>query len=355
MLLASEDDSSWLWGVMSFGIRWSGLGMCLLAIPAMVIVGSILAGGPPSMAPTVKMCMLFYLHFFTQLFIVLRLCLQPLAPFIWKTDTPPNLLPSPSKIVTPKMKPDMLSKVLKERRSFSFDGCSWLMSFHLGVATALVDAMGWKGVSQLHFCGSSCGSLIAVALACRVDLGQMREFVFEMLDVALVRFLGPIGTMTAFVKGGLVSMLPENAHDLASGRLWVSLSALCPQPKNVRASAWASRQELIACCLASCYIPIYYEEPVEFQGHVGVDGGLTDNQPVTDANTVTVSPWAHGEALIRPSQTYPASFSIVPGSREDMEAIYWDGYGACVAWMAGEGWLSSSDSFALLDEDEAPH
>eukprot|EP00961_Rhodomonas_salina_P054745 735478-Rhodomonas_salina.1 len=51
-----------------------------------------------------------------------------------------------------------------------------------------------------------------------------------------------------------------------------------------------------------CAARIYYEEPVEFQGHVGVDGGLTDNQPVTDANTVTVSPWAHGEALIRPSQ-----------------------------------------------------
>eukprot|EP00286_Rhodomonas_abbreviata_P008388 CAMPEP_0181324436 /NCGR_PEP_ID=MMETSP1101-20121128/20358_1 /TAXON_ID=46948 /ORGANISM="Rhodomonas abbreviata, Strain Caron Lab Isolate" /LENGTH=181 /DNA_ID=CAMNT_0023432611 /DNA_START=675 /DNA_END=1220 /DNA_ORIENTATION=- len=178
---------------------------------------------------------------------------------------------------------------------------------------------------------------------------QMRTFVFDMLEVALVRFMGPVGTMTAFVKGGLVTMVPPNAHELASGRLTVAYTSLQPTPKGVRETTWRSKEDLVNCCLASCYIPVYYEEPIEYAGCVCVDAGLTDNQPVTSLDTVTVSPFSTDDAVIKPTQAYPTSFSLVPGSRADMEAIYWDGYTAAVAFMASEGWLSDSDSFDLVD------
>jgi len=344
----TDEESGWLSGVLFWALRWFGIGSLIFCIPATVIAGIAAAGSPNSMATTLRLCILFYLHAFTQFFIVLRIVVKPLVAL---SQTPPaNQLPNPSKVVAPRMNAATLAKVLKERRSFSFDGCSWLMTFHLGVATALVDAMGWSGVSQLHFCGSSCGSLIATALACHVDLKAMRTFVFDMLDIALTRALGPVGIMTAFVKGGLTTMLPDNAHDLAASRLTISLSALHPAPRNVRASSWSSREDLIACCLASCYIPVYYEVPVEFQGSVCLDGGLTDNQPVADAKTVTVSPWARGDAVIKATQDYPSSFSLFPGSKADMEAVYWDGYKAAVAYMAGEGWLSDSDAFDVVDE-----
>jgi len=41
--------------------------------------------------------------------------------------------------VTHTPNPSKLATLKNQKRSLSFDGCSWLMVFHLGVASALVD------------------------------------------------------------------------------------------------------------------------------------------------------------------------------------------------------------------------
>lgn len=112
------------------------------------------------------------------------------------------------------------------------------MVFHLGVASALVDRsecvrmcmyvrvytyihtyihisfckllltdkiislcrLGHDGVDLIHFCGASCGSLISAALVSHVNMKAFRAFVFDMLEVALTRFMGPVGCMTTFVE-----------------------------------------------------------------------------------------------------------------------------------------------------------
>jgi patatin-like phospholipase domain-containing protein 4 len=108
----------------------------------------------------------------------------------------------------------------------SFDGCSWLMVYHLGVATALVDRLGFDALDHVRFCGASCGSLVAAALVARVDMGAFRCFVYDMLDIALGRFMGPVGCMTSFVEGGLRLLMPQGSYKRANGRLLVSISKM---------------------------------------------------------------------------------------------------------------------------------
>ena len=57
-------------------------------------------------------------------------------------------------------------------------------------------------------------------------MGAFRAFVFDMLDVALGRFMGPVGCMTSFVEGGLRRLMPAGSYKKACGRLLVSVSAM---------------------------------------------------------------------------------------------------------------------------------
>uniref|UniRef100_A0A914R5C1 PNPLA domain-containing protein n=1 Tax=Parascaris equorum TaxID=6256 RepID=A0A914R5C1_PAREQ len=80
------------------------------------------------------------------------------------------------------------------------------------------------------------------------------------------------------VRADLEMELPENAHILCSGRLRISLTRL------------SDMENAIIC---SCFIPVYggLRYP-EFRGEIYIDGGATDNQPVTDEYTITVSPFS---------------------------------------------------------------
>jgi len=74
--------------------------------------------------------------------------------------------------------------------ALSFCGCSWLMLYHCGVATYLHSAK-LINASQ-KFCGASSGSLVAAALACDVDLVEMKRFAMSLVVDSNARILGPV-------------------------------------------------------------------------------------------------------------------------------------------------------------------
>ena len=78
-----------------------------------------------------------------------------------------------------------------------------------------------------------------------------------MLDVALkarARALGPLHpsfNIVHHLKEGLQRFLPDNAHEICSGRLHVSLTRVSDR-KNVLVSQFDSREDLIQVCVCVC-------------------------------------------------------------------------------------------------------
>ncbi len=139
--------------------------------------------------------------------------------------------------------------------------------------------------------------------------------------------------MTRIVRDGIMSVMPHDAYRRASGRLFVSISEPVAATqwffgsplRNRLVSVFHSNEDMMDALLASCYIPVYYETPAVFRGAVVLDGGLTDNLPLSPVHpdrTVTVSPNVLHNAHVRPrDRQYPEWFSLFPTHVEDLNAI----------------------------------
>ncbi|KAJ7329469.1 hypothetical protein JRQ81_015643 [Phrynocephalus forsythii] len=102
------------------------------------------------------------------------------------------------------------------------------------------------------------------------------------------------------MRDGLYKNLPENTHQLISGKLLISLTRVS-DGKNVLVSNFKSKEEVVQALLCSSFVPIYCGLiPPSFRGVRYVDGGISDNLPQYDSkNTITISPFS-GECDICP-------------------------------------------------------
>lgn len=108
---------------------------------------------------------------------------------------------------------------------------------------------------------------------------------------------------------GLDKFLPDNAHELVNGKLHISLTRFWGR-KNVIVSQFDSREELLQALLCACWIPVFsgFMAP-KFRGVRYMDGGFSNNLPVLDENTVTVSPFC-GESDICPRDESAQLFHV---------------------------------------------
>ena len=170
------------------------------------------------------------------------------------------------------------------------------------------------------------------------------------------RLLGPMGEMSLIVRSGLEALFPLDAHVVLNkflaqgGTLAVSVSvwdeesfkfcSIIDQRRHFR-----SREELISLLLCSCYIPLYYEDVPYYtpasdsckdcSPRACLDGGVTNNMPCISPRTITVSP-VIGEGVLSPQRlVFPASLSIMPGSRNDCEAMFHQGQLDAIAFFMG--------------------
>ncbi|KAG8192376.1 hypothetical protein JTE90_029103 [Oedothorax gibbosus] len=184
--------------------------------------------------------------------------------------------------------------------NLSFAGCGFLGIYHVGVASCFRQYAPHVLVSKIA--GASVGSVAAAALICDVSLGQTTSDILAVAVKARSQTLGPLSPrfdLNTLLKERLENALPVDAHNRCSGRLFISVTRWTDK-KNVLLSQFNTREELIQAILCSCFIPVYSGLTVPtFQGERYVDGGMSNNLPVLDANTVTVSPFA-GEHDICP-------------------------------------------------------
>ncbi|XP_064635021.1 patatin-like phospholipase domain-containing protein 2 [Lineus longissimus] len=184
--------------------------------------------------------------------------------------------------------------------NLSFAGCGFLGIYHVGVASCIREYA--PHLSKGKISGASAGALAAACLLTDVCLGECTTFVLHIATKARSRALGPFHpsfNIAQILQDGIESILPPDAHKMCSGRLHISLTRVSDR-KNLVVSEYESRQDLIQALMCSAFIPFYSGLiPPTYRGARYVDGGLSDNIPILNDNTITVSPWA-GESDICP-------------------------------------------------------
>ncbi|XP_045105529.1 patatin-like phospholipase domain-containing protein 2 isoform X5 [Portunus trituberculatus] len=187
--------------------------------------------------------------------------------------------------------------------NFSFAGCGFLGIYHVGVAACLKKYAPNLLVNKIS--GASAGALAAVCLLCDSPLGTITSSVLKTATEARKHTLGPFSptfNVEKLLREGLLSVLPDDAHRIVSGKLFISVTRVS-DGKNILLSQFNTREELIQGLLCSAFIPGFsgWACP-RVRGVRYVDGGFTNNLPEVDHGTVTVSPFC-GESDICPKDT----------------------------------------------------
>ncbi|XP_043084339.1 patatin-like phospholipase domain-containing protein 2 isoform X2 [Puntigrus tetrazona] len=187
--------------------------------------------------------------------------------------------------------------------NISFAGCGFLMAYYCGVYSCLFERAPFllKGVKKI--CGASSGALMAAILACQMSPAKCCEHLLEMSREARKGTLGavrPSFDLLRTVRRFLNRDLPDDAHLLARGRLFVSLTRVS-DGTNVLVSEFDSKEDLVQALICSCFYPLYCGVfPPSYRGTRYVDGALSDNMPFSSLrNTITISPFS-GESDISP-------------------------------------------------------
>ncbi|XP_043565139.1 patatin-like phospholipase domain containing 3 isoform X1 [Chiloscyllium plagiosum] len=194
--------------------------------------------------------------------------------------------------------------------NISFAGCGFLGVYHIGAASSIQEHAPYLTRDATRIYGASAGAFTAAAVVCGVPLDSCCADVMKVAKEARKRHLGPLHpsfNLVKIIKNGLFRNLPENAHQLATGRLCISLTRV-PDGENVLVSDFNSKEELIQALICSAFVPIYCGLiPPTFRGVRYVDGGISNNLPLSELkNTITVSPFS-GESDICPRDN-PSNF-----------------------------------------------
>ncbi|TRY83442.1 hypothetical protein DNTS_016197 [Danionella cerebrum] len=187
--------------------------------------------------------------------------------------------------------------------NISFAGCGFLMAYYCGVYCSLYQRAQFLFKGATKICGASSGALMGAVLACQISPVKCCENLLEMSREARKGIFGavhPSFNLLKTVRNFLTQELPDDAHLLASGRLFVSLTRVS-DGKNVLVSEFSSKEDLIQALICSCFYPLYCGViPPSYHGIRYIDGALSDNMPFSNLrNTITISPFS-GESDIRP-------------------------------------------------------
>ncbi|XP_068717461.1 patatin-like phospholipase domain-containing protein 4 [Montipora capricornis] len=188
--------------------------------------------------------------------------------------------------------------------NLTFSGCAFLGVYHIGVMSCLKE----NAVDFLNrvncYGGASAGSFAAVGLAMDLSISEVAEPVIRLTNRAKSLSFGPLHPSFQLVRAlrtAFRKILPENAHEIASGKLHISMTSV-PDLTNVIVSEFFSKEDLIEALVASSHVPFYSGIfPSIFRGKYYIDGGISDNLPqhFAEGETITVSPFS-GESDICP-------------------------------------------------------
>lgn len=155
---------------------------------------------------------------------------------------------------------------------------------------------------------------------------------FRVVNEARSYSLGPFSPsfdIQTCILEGMKKSMPDDAHIRVNGKLHISLTRVY-DGKSIIVSQFNSKEDLMQALLCACFIPgkislgikLSHLNNVEnnltgFSGLIAprwhgvryMDGAFSDNLPLLDENTVTVSPFA-GETDICPRDDSAQIFHV---------------------------------------------
>ncbi|XP_034000633.1 1-acylglycerol-3-phosphate O-acyltransferase Pnpla3 [Trematomus bernacchii] len=199
--------------------------------------------------------------------------------------------------------------------SISFSGSGFMATYQLGVAECFLNNAPWILRTAPCVLGASAGSLVAAAVVCEMSMITIRDEMLQFAEQMQSFTLGPFNpsmNVSHWLESILHKHLPSDAHQMANGRLSVSMTRLS-DGKHILTSDFQSKEDVVQALLCSCFVPVYCGMlPPSFRGVYYVDGGFSEMQPVLAAphsQTLTVCPFS-GEIDICPTDT-PCSWDMV--------------------------------------------
>ncbi|XP_029941991.1 patatin-like phospholipase domain-containing protein 4 isoform X2 [Salarias fasciatus] len=249
--------------------------------------------------------------------------------------------------------------------NLSFAACGFMGIYHLGAVEAFL-RHGDRLLGSLGACvGASAGALVAAVVTTAPDkLENCKDFTFRFAESVRRQRFGaaiPGYDFMLTLREGMEEILPSEAHSLASGRLFVSITHSV-SGQNQLVSTFTSRDDLIKALLASSFVPVYAGfKPVTFRGQKCVDGGFTDSLPILPSGrTVTVSPFsgpqdvsplhrgrsaarlrlANMSVMLSLENIKRLNMALFPPSTAAMRTFCQEGFGDAVRFLRREDWMS---------------
>ena len=123
----------------------------------------------------------------------------------------------------------------------------------------------------------------------------------------LLTSFNPNFNLSKLIRERMEKMLPNDIHLRVQDRLLVSMTKVW-NPSNLAVNKFNSKEELLDALQGTSFVPIVCGLlPPRFKGSLVFDGFFTDNLPVFDSDTISVSPFA-GTASICPQDDGLLSF-----------------------------------------------
>lgn len=230
--------------------------------------------------------------------------------------------------------------------SFAMSGCGWLMPFHVGVIKAMKERGVMNPTSQ--YAGTSGGSICAL-LACS-DLPCD-----EALELIVLLSTDPVvwSNMDAGIRKTLDVLVTEEKLAMCQDRLHIATTRVWPNPtaRVTMFSKFDSKEHLIDCVAASCFIPFYgarNQLKVKIGGTMDsyLDGGVFAFMP--PVGDITISPFANNHFHFKPpnfrhidihldKKEYPLSrllyWALHPAPPKDLRELAVQGEIKAHRWM----------------------
>ena len=213
---------------------------------------------------------------------------------------------------------------MSNKTDIAFAGAGFMGMYHVGatkcIATIAPDLLQQRigGTSAggpvkncRHFTNLfDTGALQGVFLMAKVPFEDMARNIVDLALISskqLLTTLNPTFNLSKLMREGMEEMLPDDIHLLVQDRLLVSMTKVWDR-SNLVVNKFSSKAELLDALQGTSFVPFMCGLlPPRFKGSLVFDGFFTDNLPVFDSNTISVSPFA-GNASICPKDDGPLSF-----------------------------------------------
>jgi len=179
------------------------------------------------------------------------------------------------------------------KMDISFAGCGFLGIYHVGVISCLSEHA--PHLLKGRILGTSAGGIAAAAFVEGVSVNEMANRVVKMGSEIRRHTLGPLSPSSNLrdeVYRQLDEMLADDAHIRANEKLIIAFTRVY-DGKGEMISHFRSKQDLIEVIAAASWLPVFSGWiPPMYNGYRVVDGWFSENRPVVDERTITVSPFS---------------------------------------------------------------